>query len=139
MKPVRFWWRKLKLDLCETPPIAAPDQTFEIQVQLTNHSRHTLSSYGPHPIHFSYRWLDPDSGSAIVAEGQRTALFPPLPGQPIRQTPDKLGYAAIRCSVRVQAPSQPGRAILRITLVQEGVQWLDQRAHLFAECVIKVV
>jgi SAM-dependent methyltransferase len=139
MKPVRFWWRKLKLDLLETPAIAAPETTFEIQVQLTNHSRRTLSSYGPHPINFSYRWLDPDSGSAIVAEGQRTALFPPLPGHPIGQTPDKLGYAAMRCSVRVQAPSHPGRAILRITLVQEGVQWLDRRAHLFAECVIKVV
>jgi SAM-dependent methyltransferase len=139
MKPVRFWWRKLKLDLLKTPTTAAPEATFEVQVQLTNHSRRTLSSYGPHPINFSYRWLDPDSGSAIVAEGQRTALFPPLPGHPIRQTPDKLGYAAMRCSVRVQAPSQSGRALLRITLVQEGVQWLDQRAHLFAECVIKVV
>jgi 2-polyprenyl-3-methyl-5-hydroxy-6-metoxy-1,4-benzoquinol methylase len=139
MKPVRFWWRKLKLDLLETPAIAAPDQTFEIQAQLTNYSRHTLSSYGPNPIHFSYRWLDPDSRQTIVAEGQRTALFPPLPGHPIRQTPDKLGYATMRCSVQVQAPSQSGRALLRITLVQEGVQWLDRRAHLFAECVIKVV
>jgi hypothetical protein len=139
MPPVRFWWRKLKLDLLETPAIAAPEATFEIQVQLTNHSRRTLSAYGPHPINFSYRWLDPDSRQTIVEEGQRTALFPPLPGHPIRQTPDKLGYAAMRCSVRVQAPSQPGRAILRITLVQEGVQWLDRRAHLFAECVIKVV
>jgi SAM-dependent methyltransferase len=139
MPPVRFWWRKLKLDLLETPAIAAPEATFEIQVQLTNHSRRTLSAYGPHPINFSYRWLDPDSRQTIVEEGQRTAIFPPLPGHPIRQTPDKLGYAAMRCSVRVQAPSQPGRAILRITLVQEGVQWLDRRAHLFAECVIKVV
>jgi SAM-dependent methyltransferase len=139
MKPVRFWWRKLKLDLLETPTIAAPDATFEIQVQLTNHSRHTLSSYGPQPMHFAYRWLDPDSRQPIVAEGQRTAIFPPLPGQPIEQTPDKLGYAAMRCSVQVQAPSQSGRALLRITLVQEGVQWLDRRAHLFAECVIKVV
>jgi SAM-dependent methyltransferase len=139
MKPVRFWWRKLKLDLLEMPAIAAPNATFEIQVQLTNHSRHTLSSYGPNPMHFSYRWLDPDSRQTIVAEGQRTALFPPLPGHPIRQTPDKLGYATMRCSVQVQAPSQSGRALLRITLVQEGVQWLDRRAHLFAECVIKVV
>jgi SAM-dependent methyltransferase len=139
MPPVRFWWRQLKLDLLETPPIVAPDQTFEIQVQLTNHSRRTLSPYGPHPINFSYRWLDPDSRQTIVAEGQRTALFPPLPGQPIRPTPDTLGYATMRFSVQVQAPNPIGRALLRITLVQEGVQWLDRRAHLFAECVIKVV
>jgi 2-polyprenyl-3-methyl-5-hydroxy-6-metoxy-1,4-benzoquinol methylase len=139
MKPVRFWWRKLRLDLLETPTTASPGQNFEIQVQLTNHSRHTLSAYGPHPINFSYRWLDPNSRQSIVPEGQRTALFPPLPGHPIRQTPDKLGYATMRFLVRVQAPNQSGRALLRITLVQEGVQWLDRRAHLFAECVIKVV
>ncbi len=139
MQPVRFWWRKLNLSLLKTPTTVSPNQTFEIQVQLTNHSRHTLSAYGPHPINFSYRWLDPNSRQSIVPEGQRTALFPPLPGHPIRQTPDKLGYATMRFLVRVQAPNQSGRALLRITLVQEGVQWLDRRAHLFAECVIKVV
>ncbi len=59
-----------------------------------------------------YRWLAPD-GSVLV-EGERSLL----PG-------DVPPGGEIGMIVRVRAPAEPGRYLLRLTFVQEGVAWFD--------------
>lgn len=61
----------------------------------------------------SYRWLPPD-GTLIPVEGKRSLL----PG-------DVPVGGRLRMLVRVPAPEEPGRQILRLTLIQEGVAWFD--------------
>jgi 2-polyprenyl-3-methyl-5-hydroxy-6-metoxy-1,4-benzoquinol methylase len=145
MQPVKFRRGQLSLKILEAPIQIEAQQSFEIQVELTNHSPNTLSAYGPNPINFAYRWFGNNFGNnyarAIVREGQRTPLFPPLKGKPKRllRSPDKLGYATMQFFMRVQSPSESGPHRLHITLVQEGVQWLDQGVDLFAEMAVEVV
>jgi hypothetical protein len=102
---------------------------FSVRVTLENSGHDKISSVAPFPVHLTYRWLDIESKEPIVGEGPRTALRPPLP-------PDhRDGY-----SVLAMAPDQPGRYLLRVTLVQEGVMWLDQIAlPVAAEAIVAVV
>lgn len=49
-----------------------------------------------------------------MARGARSEIYPPLP-------PGR----GFRYKVRVDAPGEPGEYLLRLTLVQEHVSWLD--------------
>ncbi|MEA2560803.1 MAG: hypothetical protein QOH06_2307 [Acidobacteriota bacterium] len=60
----------------------------------------------------AYRWLAPD-GRALV-EGERSLLPEDVPPG------GKIGMI-----VRVRAPAESGRYLLRLTFVQEGVAWFD--------------
>ena len=61
---------------------------------------------------FSYHWLD-DFGKILLFEGMRTPF-----GRPVRP-----GETATR---RVRAAPAPEKAaVLRVTIVQEGVAWFD--------------
>ncbi len=141
MEPATFRRGQLDLKILQAPSQIQAQQNFEIQVELTNHSQNTLSPYGPNPINFSYRWFSNNYARAIVQEGQRTPLFPPLGSKPkpLLRSPDKLGYATMQFRVCIQGPRESGHHRLHITLVQEGVQWLDQGVDLFAEMAVEVV
>ena len=85
----------------------------EIGVRLTNRADCELDSSFPYTTNLSYRWFD-SAGMPIAEDGVRTPLPRPLaPGE----TADG--------SMRVVAPRAPGRYLLRLSLVQEGVAWFD--------------
>jgi hypothetical protein len=113
---------------------SCPDQieaanAFPVRVRLDNNGHERVSSFAPYPVHLTYRWLDVESKDPVVGEGARTLLRPPLP-------PDQRDTY----SVHTIAPDQPGRYLLRVTLVQEGVMWLDQiDLPVVAEAIVTVV
>jgi hypothetical protein len=63
----------------------------------------------------TYRWLAPD-GHVLVSEGERS----PLPS-------DVPPGGTLDMRVAVRAPAARGPCILRLTFVQEGVDWFDSR------------
>jgi SAM-dependent methyltransferase len=117
------WWRSRQLRdrlagaIVQAPTTVTVGQTFEVQMQLTNHSPYVLHSLGAYPIFWSYRWFDA-AGRTIVASGDRTRIFPPSSAK-ITNTGDPY-------YVKIIAPNQAGQYILHITLVQEQVRWFDQ-------------
>jgi len=86
---------------------------FAATVELENNSTITLSSAPPLPVAFSYHWLSA-RGRMVEREGLRTNLPAPLP--PGR----KATY-----TVRIDPPPKGGRYLLRFTMVQDSVAWLD--------------
>jgi len=70
---------------------------------------------GPRPVRAAFHWLDVD-GRPVVYGGRRT----PLPGDV--SAGDEAGL-----ELTVDAPERTGAHVLRITLVQEGVAWFDER------------
>jgi hypothetical protein len=91
------------------------DSEFYVTLEIANGSQHILVSSLPNPVHISYHWLCNQVQTAVVFDGERTSIFPPLDSGAKRQF-----------AVRVKAPHLPGRYILRVTLVQELVRWFDE-------------
>jgi hypothetical protein len=120
---------QLTLAFDEPPDAAVCGDAAQVSVVLENHSTERIGTFPPFPVHLSYRWFSETSGDMVVAEGLRTPLHPPL------LPSEKRKYA-----VRVNAPDEPGRYRLRVTLVQELVRWLDEPARLLcAETSVVVV
>jgi hypothetical protein len=94
------------------------NQTFGIPVWVRNTSTVPWPAYGIgdiHPVHLAYHWLD-QAGRMYQSNGERTGL------------PQVLGPGeAISLRMIVYAPSQPGRYIVRLTVVQENVAWFEDR------------
>jgi len=87
-------------------------ETFRVRVSVRNRSSVALASFGPQPYHLAYRWLTA-AGDELV-EPVRSRLWP------ILEANGEQTY-----EIGVRAPDVPGRAILRVTMVQELVQWFD--------------
>lgn len=105
---------QLKVKVLSAPSQAVANTHFTVDVGLHNFSRCQLASRAPHPVHASYHWLDVDRSHAVVFNGERTRLNGSLmPGE------EK------NLQVSVTAPSVAGQYVLRVTLVQEGIAWLD--------------
>jgi hypothetical protein len=88
------------------------------RVRLHNGLRdQALGSWPPYPLQWAYRWRPIDAGEFLAGEHPRT---------PIRcaVAPD----TDERYVVTIVAPREPGRYVLRLTLVQERLQWLDAAA-----------
>jgi len=84
-----------------------------IPMRLTNRAQSVLDSGFPYTTNLGYRWFDAD-GRLVDAEGLRTPLPRPLgPGE------------TVDGSIRVAAPGTPGRYVLRLSVVQEGIAWYD--------------
>jgi hypothetical protein len=104
----------LSLEVVACPAEAQPGEYGEAVVRVRNGAQVAISSLGEFPINLSCHWYD-GHGAPVLFEGPRSELFPPLlPGQSYLYT------------VRFMAPSAPGSYVLRLTLVQEAVMWLDQ-------------
>jgi hypothetical protein len=105
---------QIKVAALQAPSSVAVNERFSVEVGLSNTSSYQISSRTPNPVHVSYHWFDAEASRAIVFDGERTRLEAPLmPG----------GELDVRVSV--VAPSVAGQYVLRVTLVQEGVAWLD--------------
>jgi hypothetical protein len=103
--------------LAERPYPMKDRRTAYLEVELENGSGWTLSSWPPSPVHLSYHWLDAATGEAVVWDGVRSRLEPPL-------RPGRRG----RYGLVVDPPPRRGPLVLRITLVQEGRFWFEAHA-----------
>lgn len=105
---------QIEMGVQRAPSEVAPNESFSIDIALSNHSRYQLASRAPHQVHVSYHWLDEEGAQAVVFDGLRTRLDRALmPGD------------AQNLQVSVMAPAVAGRYVLRLALVQEGIAWLD--------------
>jgi len=86
-----------------------------VTVVLRNGTARDLRSMPPHPVHLSYHWLHAHSGESIVFDGERTRLHPMLRRD-----------GSEEYEMMIVAPPKSGTYVLRTTLVQEGVRWLDR-------------
>jgi len=95
-------------------PVARCAATIWVDLTVHNHGFLPWDSTGPQPVFLSYHWLD-RSGAALVYDGVRTPLPRPLaPGESCRVT------------LRVEVPPAPGRRVLAVDMVHEGVTWFSQ-------------
>ena len=95
----------------------APQGTmFTLPVKVKNVSASAWSSEtAEQAIRLSYHWLDLKK-NMLIFEGQRTSLAGiVVPG----------GEQTVH--LQVAAPAQPGRYILQVTLLQEGVAWFENQ------------
>jgi hypothetical protein len=106
-------------DACKTtlwasvPASIAAGSDHGVLVRLTNRAAADLESGFPFPTRLGYRWLA--GGREIEPDNsQRTALPGPV-----------AAGAEVDAVVRVRAPRAPGRYVLRLSVVQEGVAWFD--------------
>ena len=113
----------------KTCPVSVPaGSVFSVTVEIKNNSSFMLTSRPPNPVHIAYHWLGETTSEAIVFEGQRSVLLPAL------------GPGCIELYMtKVKAPERTGYHILRTTLVQEAVRWLDQTPTMvFADVLIEL-
>jgi SAM-dependent methyltransferase len=104
---------RLTTRVTRAPATVAVGRTFTVAVELDNASPVWLTTSLPHPVRLSSHWRNVD-GSWYLFDGLRTEVLPWLaPG------------ASDRYDIKVMAPDHPGRYLLDIVLVQEGVRWLD--------------
>ncbi len=90
--------------------------TFTGNVRLENIGLSAISSHTNPPIFISYHWRDLE-GSIVIHEGHRTPI--PIELLPGRQ---------LTVPMLITAPSQIGQYLLEITLVHEGIRWIDETA-----------
>jgi SAM-dependent methyltransferase len=85
----------------------------QLPVRVVNRGQSPLSSHTEFPLLLSYHWRRA-SGEAAVWDGLRTALPRAL-------------YAGDEedLLVAVRAPAEPGRYVLELAVVREGLKWYD--------------
>lgn len=103
----------------DIPNTMTAGKDFSADVVIRNISKQTWSSRpnakNRYQVNLSYRWKDP-KGRVLVADGVRTPL--PRNLAPGESVPLKMNIAA---------PERPGRYLIEVTLVQEGVAWFDEK------------
>ena len=98
------------------PATAGAGTTLQLPVTLTNTGTDTWNAAGPNPVNLSYHWLDA-IGKPVVWDGARASLGSDVPGGGVRQL-----------TVAIPVPSQPGPYQLQLSLVKEGIAWLNPSA-----------
>jgi hypothetical protein len=123
-------WTDFRCDLaCEMPAECTAGQVLELSLRVTNRSESFFTSAPPAPVYASYKWLDLETGDYLDDVRAFRSKLPRtvFPSETIEMT------------VLVGAPARAGKAILKITLMQEGVAWFDdQAAGNAAECIVEV-
>ncbi|MDM9584999.1 class I SAM-dependent methyltransferase [Nostoc sp. GT001] len=133
---------KIKIFVKDHQKLVNADSEFEIKLEIENSSEFTLNSYGSHPLHISYHWMNEEATDYIVFEGQRTKIFPPLNSSEdivlkhlFNNKVPKETY-----KIKLRSLAQKGSYILRVTLVQEGVRWFDLApTYLMEDIGIRVI
>jgi glycosyltransferase involved in cell wall biosynthesis len=110
------------LELMENISNVKAATEFQFKVRVRNKSKtEWWTNDGTNPVNVSYHWYD-QSGNIVIHDGERTPLRP-----------------AMECSclasgdtceqvISVISPPHAGKYSLRVTLVQEGVQWFFEPA-----------
>ncbi len=119
----------IRISLLDAPAAVGAGQEFAVAIEIANRSAFVLGSMQPSPVHISSHWMSGDGQRVVLFDGLRTSIRPPLaPG------------ATRHFAAQVEAPSAPGLYVLRMTLVQEGVQWLDgDPVNVFCDATIAVL
>jgi cyclopropane fatty-acyl-phospholipid synthase-like methyltransferase len=118
----------LSMEITQCHEKARVAESFEVSVEISNHTRHTMHSLHPNPINLSYHWLDPSSREPVVFDGLRTPFCFPLHPGSVRSF-----------QANCQAPVEAGEYLLRFSLVQEQHAWFDQPPFdKFAERLVKI-
>jgi SAM-dependent methyltransferase len=117
---------KLKIFVKNCPTEVKVNSEFEIQLEIENQSEFSFHSYGSHPVHIAYHWMDNLANNYIIFDGERTKIFPPLYQSQPRLFKSLLGQVTTeKYTAKIKALPQKGSYTLRVTLVQEGVRWFD--------------
>lgn len=96
------------------PSSVRPTQLFWLNVELQS-SVDPVHPCPPMPVRLSYHWVLAQSGRAVIWDGHRSGIFPGVwPTQPES------------CAMNIVAPEAPGDYFLQITVVQDGVCWLEE-------------
>src|SRR6185312_9317086 len=90
-------------------------ETIHVRLTVSNNTDRALLSSPPHPVNLSYHWKDGLTGACLIFDGVRTPLHPILAPNSHQEY-----------RVPVVCPQVPGRHLLEVALVQEGVQWFEQ-------------
>jgi hypothetical protein len=94
----------------------ARNHRFYLNVDVANRSNVMLASAPPNPVFLSYHWMNERALKTIIRDGLRSGIYPPLePG------------ARRSIKADILAPPEPGRYVLRLTLVQEDIRWFDTK------------
>ena len=117
---------QLKLSVRSYPRMVGVNSEFEIQLDLENHSEFILHSFGAHPVHISYHWMQEQTHNFLVFDGERTKLLPSLETSPISIKKSSSSAGKGTYKAKIKSLTEQGSYILRVTLVQEGICWLDQ-------------
>ena len=110
---------QFQLGVVQTSELVKCGCEFTVDVYVSNRSPIDLKSKPPFPVHLSYHWFDAQGKECLIFDGRRT------------QFTNRFGDSRAETtrwwfSLR---PSR-GRYLLRVTLVQEQVQWFDSgEAH----------
>ncbi|MCY7321467.1 MAG: methyltransferase domain-containing protein [Phormidesmis sp. CAN_BIN36] len=130
---------QLKLSVRSYPRMVGVNSEFEIQLDLENYSEFVLHSFGAHPVNISYHWMQEQTHNFPVFDGERTKLLPSLETSPvsIKKSSSSAGKGTYKA--KIKSLTEQGSYILRVTLVQEGVCWLDQApTYLMQDLSIKI-
>jgi hypothetical protein len=126
----------LKLKIEQAPTNLQRNQIIQIPVRLANRSPWVINNNHPYPFNLSYHWYDADTGVAVVYDGRRTPIVPALAGVTRSVIPYLAQATTGSYAVEVQAPEQPGRYRLQVTLVQEQIQWFDTVVSAVVNCQV---
>jgi hypothetical protein len=106
--------RQISLTTSRFPKTVRPGQVFWTRVGIVNNSDEILCSGSPYPVNLAYHWLDANSRAPVVFDGDRTHLIPGVASK-----------TTLHADMVIRAPTQRGRFILQVTLVQESVRWFE--------------
>ena len=114
MKAVSLEAGQIHLGVVQASELVKVGSEFTVEVYVSNRGPIDLKSNPPFPIHFSYHWFHADGEECLIFNGRRTVLH-----EPLRR------FSTANYQMVVESPTSPGRYLLRVTLVQEAVQWFD--------------
>lgn len=103
-----------------------PGMLFWIEIEIANGSDRAIVSAPPYPVNVASHWLRADTREFVIFDGVRSPVFPPLAPTHVRMM-----------SAFMTAPAKAGEYILQLTIVQEGLRWLDNlpNAHVLERVV----
>jgi hypothetical protein len=105
----------VRFTACIGPRDVRRGERFQLTLRLTNTGWFHWGSSDREPVMLSYHWID-SKGRTLVYDGLRTPLAMPVPAD-----------HSVETVLRVEAPAPPGRAVLVIDLVHEGVAWFSEQ------------
>jgi hypothetical protein len=107
--------KNVSLHVPRAPRELRPGELLWLDVEVTSRTERMLRCGAPFPMNLAYHWLEYPGRETITFDGERTAILPEL-------APKNTG----RWKMFIIAPKKPGEYLLQLTMVQEGIRWLEE-------------